>query len=257
LDLGTISVAELVVNPLLLGQLFIVFHFKRHVVSRASAKGPASGRAVRLVDQGHGACGAAVANLEPVIVAFRAGLAETEGIDEEAFGLGNLPDRQHGTVKSVGGDIGADLFGGPACALVGIVFDYFQLDSGGMVEANELLPETLLNPGVFHFMAIELFDPEFHRAFRHGVGGGLNLAGTRAALHASIRKGGVHGAGLRVRIRIVQMIVGVAAIKQDGLLDHALAENLRLEVDIFLRSSDTYGHVMDTLYKRHGPLPPP
>jgi hypothetical protein len=53
------------------------------------------------------------------------------------------------------------------------------------------------------------------------------------------------------------MVVSVAAIKEDGLLDHALAKNLRLEVDVFLRASHAYGHVMDTLYERHGPLPPP
>ncbi len=106
-------------------------------------------------------------------------------------------------------------------------------------------------------MPIQVLEPEFDRALRHRIGGGLDLSGTLAASHASIGKGGVDGTGLGVRVRIIQMIVSVAAIKQDGLLDHALAENLRLEVDVFLRAAHTYGHVMDTFYEGHFPLPPP
>ena len=43
--------------------------------------------------------------------------------------------------------------------------------------------------------------------------------------------------------------MGVAAIEEDSLLDHALAKNLGLEVDIFLSSAYTHRHMMETFYK--------
>ncbi len=160
-------------------------------------------------------------------------------------------------METVRGDVRANFLCGPAGALVGVVLDYFELDSGRMIEANELLSKAFLNAAILDLVPIQMFEPEFDRALGHRIGGRLDLSGTLTASDASIRKGGVNRARLRVRVRIVQMIMSVAAIKEDGLLDHALAENLRLEVDVFLRASYTYGHVMDTFYERHGPLPPP
>jgi hypothetical protein len=51
--------------------------------------------------------------------------------------------------------------------------------------------------------------------------------------------------------------VSVSTIKEDGLLDHPLAENLCLEVDVFLSTARTYRDVVDSLYKRHNLSPPP
>src|SRR6185437_1765474 len=153
------------------------------------------------------------------------------------------------------GHIPADFLGRPVLARISAILEYFQLDVRRMIKADKFLSEPLLNTAVLHFVAVQVFQPEFQRAFRNSVCGSLNLTGTLTAFHASIREGGVHRARLGIRIGIIEMIVGITAIEENSLLNHALAKNLCLEVDIFLRSAYTHRHVVETFYKRHGAPP--
>ena len=132
-----------------------------------------------------------------------------------------------------------DLFGGPAFAFVVGIFHNFEFQTGGMLEANEGVPKALLLAAVRHFVPVEMLDPERDGTLRHGVGGSLNLPGTFAARNALVRKRRHHRAGLGIRVCVVQVIVRVAAVKQDGLFDQALSDNLREKVNVFLGATGT------------------
>ena len=147
-------------------------------------------------------------------------------------------------METLHGHIAADLIRGPALALVGIVFDHFDLQSGGMIEAQILLPEAFLDALIGHLVALHVFLPELDGSLGHAVGRGLDLARARAALHAVKREGRVNRAGLAVRIRIIQMIVGEAAVEQHGLLDQTLSADLRHKIDVFLGARGANSDVM-------------
>src|SRR5437762_14229502 len=116
-----------------------------------------------------------------------------------------------------------------------------------MLEPDERLPETLENPAVFDLVAVEMFLPEFARAFRRSVRRGGNLPGTLAARYPFVRKRGRDGADLGVGVGVVEMIVGVAAVKQHRLFDEPLTKNLGAEIDIFLGAGGAQSDVMQPL----------
>src|SRR5579871_189163 len=227
LDLRTVGIAELLVDSLLLGQLFVALEIHGDVVGRAGSEGPASGRAVGFVYQGDGLGRSTRAYFKTMIIDVDSGFAEAEGVDEETLGLGDFTDRKNGAVETSRRDIRGNFFGGPALAFVVVVFDHFKLQTGGMAEAEEGLAETLLLATMRDFVAIQMLNPELDGSLRNRVSGGFDLAGTWTAWNALIREGGVHRAGLAVRVGIIQVIVSIAAVKEDGLLDQPLAEHLR------------------------------
>src|ERR1700733_13131431 len=255
-DFRGVRVTELLVNPLLLGELLVVFDFERHVMRRTGAENPAARRTIRFMQQRHGLGRAALADFEAVIGALLPGLLESQCVDEESLRLRYFADRQHRTVKTARADVAADFADLPRSPLVLIVLDDFELNARRMIEADVLLPEALLNAAVLHLVTVQMVEPEFRRAFRNGVRRGLHLPGTLVPSHTSIRKGGVDRPWFCIRVRVIEMVVGVAAVKENGLLDHALPKNLRLKVDIFLSARDADGHVMETFYERHIGSPP-
>src|SRR6185437_5428877 len=228
----TIGVTQLVINTLLLGELLVIFNFEGHVMRRAGSEDPTAGRTIGLVEEGDRLGGTAFSNFEAVIGALLAGFAETESVNEKALGFGDFANGKHRAMETARGYVTADFLGGPVLARVSAILEHFELDARRMIKADEFLSEPFLNTAVLHFVAVQVFQPEFQRAFRDRVCGSLNLTGTLAAFHASIRKGGVNRARLGIRIGIIKMIVGIAAIEENSLLDHALAKNLCLEVDI-------------------------
>src|SRR5688572_27911893 len=116
-----------------------------------------------------------------------------------------------------------------------------------MLEANERLPESLENPAVFDLVPVEMFLPELDRPLWRGVRGGRNLTRTWPAWDPLVGKGGQDRSHLGVGIRVVEMVVSVATVKQHRLLDQPLTENLRAEVDVFLGAARTQGDVMNAL----------
>ena len=210
LDLRAIGVAQLFVDALLFGQLFVALQIHGDVVRRAGAEDPAPRRAVGLVHQSDGLGSAAAGDFEAMQIAVRAGLLESQRVDKEALGFPNFPHREHRSVEAAHGHVAADLIRGPPLALVGIVFDHLDLQSGGMTEAQILLPEAFLDALIGHLVALHVFFPELDGSLGYGVSRGLDLARARAALHAVKREGGIDRAGLAVRIRVIQMIVSVS-----------------------------------------------
>ena len=179
-----------------------------------------------------------------MVVAFRAGFLESQRVHKKAFGLADFPHRQHRSVEALHGDVAADLIGGPAAALVGIVFNHFDLQSGGVIEAEIFRPEAFLDAFVGHFVPLHVFFPEFDGSLGHGVRRRLDLARTRTAFHAVEREGGVNRARFAVRVGIVEVIVSVSTVEKDSLLDQALSADLRHKIDIFLGAAGANSDVM-------------
>ena len=152
---------------------------------------------------------AALADFEAVIRAFAAGLAEAERLDEESLLFVDLPDRQHGAVEAADWRRRADLGGRPAGSRVALASSITSIEqSGGMMEADECFwPNRSCDAAVFDLVPVEMIDPELQRTLRHGVDGGLNLAGTRAPWHALVRKRRHDRADLCVRVGVVEVIV--------------------------------------------------
>src|SRR5580704_11546457 len=113
-----------------------------------------------------------------------------------------------------------------------------------MIEAQILLPETFLDALIRHLVAFYMFFPELDGALGHTVRRGLDLPGSRAALHAVKREGGVDRARFAVRVRVVQMIMSEASVEQDSLLDQTLSADLRHKIDVFLGAGGANSDVM-------------
>ncbi len=159
-------------------------------------------------------------------------------------------------MESVRRDVGANLAHRPRLALVGGILDHFQLQSGGMAEPDELLSEALLDAAMLHLVMRQVLVPELGGALLYRISGGLDLARSRTARHALIGEGGVNRARLRARIRIIQVVMGVASVEKDGLFDQPLPKDLRQEIYVFLGSRCTNGDVVEARYQGHGALPP-
>src|SRR5712691_5339784 len=125
-----------------------------------------------------------------------------------------------------------------------------------MLEPDERLSEALLDATVLDVVPVQMIDPELRRSLGNRIGRGRNLTGSRASLHAIVGKGGVYRAGLGIGVGVVKMVVGVAAVKKNGLLDQPLAEHLRQEVHVFLSAARTDGDMVHACYQRHNPILP-
>ena len=84
----------------------------------------------------------------------------------------------------------------------------------------------------------------------------LDLARSRTARHALIGEGGVNRTRLRTGVRVIQVVMGVASVKKNGLLDQPLPKDLRQEIYVFLGSRCTNGDVVEARYQGHVALPP-
>ena len=125
-----------------------------------------------------------------------------------------------------------------------------------MVEPDELLSEPLLDAAMLHLVMRQVLVPEFGGALLHRIGGGLDLARSRTARHALVREGGVNRTRLRVGVRIIQVVMGIASVKKNGLFDQPLPKDLRQEIYVFLGSRCTNSDVVETRYQGHVALPP-
>ncbi len=115
-----------------------------------------------------------------------------------------------------------------------------------MAEADKLLPETFLNSVVRRLVPVEVFLPEADGAFGNGVCRRRDLSRAYAAGDTLIGERGHHRARLSIRVRIVEMVVSIAAIEQHCLLDHALAQYFCAKVNIFLGRSGAQSDVMES-----------
>ena len=220
---------------------------------RAGAEAPAARGAIGFVMEDQRFRGAARVHLEAVIRTIGGGLAESERIDEEALLLGGVLHREDRSVESAQRDVRADLVRRPAGSPIARVLDHFEEQAGRMPEANVVLAEPLLNPTVLDLVTIQMVHPERRRALRGRECRRRDLARSDAAGDAPVRKRRQHRANLGVRVGVVQMIVSVAAVEQDRLLDQALAEDFRDEVDVLLRAAGAQRDVMNPR-DRHGCL---
>src|ERR1700722_12141858 len=148
-------------------------------------------------------------------------------------------------------DVGSDLAHGPRFAIVGGIFDHFELQTRWMVEPEELLPEPLLNAAMLHLVVRQVLVPEFGGPLLHRVGGGLDLARSWTTRHPLVREGGVNRARLRTGVRIIQVVMGIASVKKDGLFNQPLPKDLRQEIYVFLCSRCTNGDVVEARYQGH------
>ena len=73
--------------------------------------------------------------------------------------------------------------------------------------------------------------------------------GVRDAL---VREGRHDRADFRVGVGVIQVVVGVAAVEEHGLLDEPLAHHLRQKVDVLLSTRRTERDVMEAFHEiRH------
>ena len=115
-----------------------------------------------------------------------------------------------------------------------------------MTKANVLASEAFLDGVVFHRMPCQVLGPKTKRPFRYGVGGGGDLSGPLAAPDPLIGEGGHDRAGVGVRVGVVQMIVGVSAVEENGLFEQPLTNHPRDEIKVFLRTAGAQRDVMDS-----------
>lgn len=77
-----------------------------------------------------------------------------------------------------------------------------------------------------------MIPPEGQTAFRNCVSRRGNLARSFPTFHPLIAKGSHHRAGLGFGVGIIQVIVGITAVKQDRLLNQPLPDHLSEKVNI-------------------------
>src|SRR5215469_15545815 len=104
--------------------------------------------------------------------------------------------------------------------------------------------ESFLRSAVRYVVFLQVIDPERNRSLRHGVCRRLNLSRTLSAGYALVRKRRHHRARLGIRVCVVQVVVCVATVKQNRLLDESLSDYLRKKVDIFLCPAGTHRNVV-------------
>ena len=184
-----------------------------------------------------------------MIVAVDADLGQAEAVGQETLLLFGVAHRHGDRVESAHRSVGLDLLGRPALGLVVLVLDHLEVEAGGVAEVQRLLAETLALPGDLGVVALEMLLPEFQRAERHRIAGRVDLAGPAPAGNAHLREreGGRDRADLGIRVGVVEVVKRDRTVEQDGLLDHALADHLREEVDVFLRTPDTAGDMVQSV----------
>ena len=125
------------------------------------------------------------------------------------------------------------------------VLDELEQQSRRVPEPDELLAETLLDAAVVDGVPLQVVSPERERVLRHDVGRRLDLPRPDASRHPLVREGGHHRSDFRVRVRVIQVVMRVAAVEQHGLLDQPVTDDLRHEVEIFLGAADAYRDVVN------------
>jgi hypothetical protein len=210
----------------------------------AGAEAPASGRFRRLVEQDQGFVRTARTDFEAMIRAVDAGLAETAGFGEEDLFLFHFAHGKQRAVETADGFGVGDLGGDPAVALLVGILNDFDDEAGGMFEVDEVLAEAFMDAAMDDPMFIQVIDPEGQGSFGDGIDGGLDLARPGTALDPLVRKSRHDGAGLGFAVGVIEVIVRVAAVKQNGLFDQTLSDHLGKEIDVFLRAAGTGGDVM-------------
>src|SRR5262249_30082787 len=156
-------------------------------------------------------------DLEAMIILVRPGLFETQRIHKEPLGLSNFTNGEHRPVESASGHVGRDFADGPAVALIGIVLDDLELQSRRMAQSQELLPEALLYAAVRDFVMIQMPLPELNGSLGNRVRSRLNLSRSRSPRDALVGEGCIHRPRFAIGVRVIQMIVGVSSVEQNGL----------------------------------------
>src|ERR1700730_6520187 len=221
------------------------------MVASAGAKAPAPGRLVGFVNQNECFRSAAGPDLKAMIGAVFAGLAKSESFHIEALLFGNFSNRQHRPMESAHAHIRSDFGCRPAFAFISGVLDHLQLQSGRMFEADKSLAKTLLGAAVLDVVPLEMIQPELRGPLRDGISSGPNLARAGTSLHALIRERCVDGARFRIGVGVIQMVMGIAPVKKNRLLDKALTRYGSLKINVFLGAAGADGDVMDSGDKRH------
>src|ERR1700733_3496321 len=175
LDVGCVGVAQLLVDSLLLFQFFVAVHGQGDVMHCPGSKAPASGGAIGIVFKDQSLSWTAGTHLEAVKLAFVPGLAETQSLREEALAFGHFAHRKYSAVEAAEGFAGADLFRGPTLPVVVRILEDFKRQPGGVLEANVLLAEALLNARVLNLVLIEVLFPKRQRAFGRRIRGSADL----------------------------------------------------------------------------------
>src|ERR1700683_1600313 len=109
---------------------------------------------------------------------------------------------------------------------------------------------------MFYLVVRQVLVPELGGPLLHRVSSGLDLARSRTSRHALIGKSGVNRTRLRVGVRVIQVVMGIASVKKNGLFDEPLPKDLRQEIYVFLGSRCTNGDVVEARYQGHVALPP-
>jgi len=182
-----------------------------------------------------------------VVRPFLTGFLEPERLCEEPLLLRVLPHREDDAVEASGRDIDADFLRRPARADVRWVLQHLEEKARRMLEADELASEAFLHAAVLDAVPLEMFGPEFRGVSGDAIDRGLNLARSGSSWNTLVRECRHHGADFRVRVGVIEVIVGVPAIEQHRLLDQTLAHHLRTEIDVFLGSRCTQRDVVETL----------
>src|SRR5262249_53751102 len=230
LDLRCVGETEFLVHGFLLRQGIVGFDVERDVMGRAGAEAPASRRPLRLDVQIDDASGTGSRDLEAMVRAVDANLAEAERVDEKRFLVAHVANRQHSPEEAAGPDVPRDLRRRPRIPVVCALLDHFEEQSGWMPDAQISRAEPFLHTAVLGAMPIEVLFPERDRARRNGVTGAGQLTGPGATRLPRVRETRGDRADVRVAIAVVEVIDRNAPIHQDGLLDHALPEYLREEI---------------------------
>ena len=90
-----------------------------------------------------GLLGAALVDLEAMIVAVDADLGQAEAVGQEALLLFGVAHRHGDRVEAAHRSVGLDLLGRPALGLVVLVLDHLEVEAGRVAEMQRLLAEAL------------------------------------------------------------------------------------------------------------------
>jgi hypothetical protein len=224
----------------------VVRHGEGDVVHDSGGEIPRALLLVRLVQQIDRALRAAVADDEAGVLALGPDLLEAEPVDEEFLLLLGVAHRHRDRVEAAHRMRRRDLVGDEALGLVVRILDQLEFKPRRMGESQRRLAEPLAGLAVLDAVLLEMPLPEGKRADRHGIAGRPHLAGALAALVADLleREGGHHRADIGVLVGVIEVIDRLAAVIEDGLLDHPLADDLREEIDVFLRGQHAAGRVV-------------
>src|SRR5581483_1831330 len=115
-----------------------------------------------------------------------------------------------------------------------------------MFEMDEFLSKALMDSAMHNAVAIQMVHSEWKNSFRYRVDDALDLLGSGAPFHALVGKRSHHRAGLGVPVGVIEVIMRVAAVEQDGMLNEPLTHHLGEEVQILLRAGGACCEMVDS-----------